>query len=222
MSPKTRSTPTTEARRYVSNKRQTQAVATRLAILEAFAEQLSEPGRDSLSPTEAASRAGVSLRTVHVYFPNADSQIVALGEWYDQRFYPEGIAVPSGPDDLARYFKEIHTLALVSPLSRALATSSGKVWKEVRQRRRAKRLDAIRRSIRAIGAPAGPTRDATAMLLALSGADAAWPMHDLYGLPLERIPDVIVNTVQLIVDQLKSQAALRGSKKGTRSRVSRG
>lgn len=145
----------TEARRYVSNKRRTQAAATRLAILEAFAEQLSEPGRDSLSPSEAASRAGVSLRTVHVYYPNAESQIVALGEWYDQRFYPEGVAVASGPDDLARYYKEIHTLALASPLARALATSNEKVWKEVRQRRRAKRLDAIRRAVKAIGAPAG-------------------------------------------------------------------
>jgi hypothetical protein len=45
------------------------------------------------------------------------------------------------------------------------------------------------------------------MLLSLSGADASWPMHDLYGLPIERIPDVIANAVQLIVDQLESQAA---------------
>ena len=43
------------------------------------------------------------------------------------------------------------------------------------------------------------------MLLSLSGADAAWPMYDLYGLPLPRIPGVIANTVQLIVDQLKTQ-----------------
>jgi hypothetical protein len=44
------------------------------------------------------------------------------------------------------------------------------------------------------------------MLLALSGADASWPMHDLYGLPLDRIPDVIANTVELLVDQLRTQA----------------
>jgi hypothetical protein len=45
------------------------------------------------------------------------------------------------------------------------------------------------------------------MLLSLSGADASWPLHDTYGLPLERIPDVIANTVQLIIDQLKTQTA---------------
>ena len=43
------------------------------------------------------------------------------------------------------------------------------------------------------------------MLLSLSGADASWPLHD-HGLPLARIPDVIANTVALIVAQLYEQA----------------
>jgi hypothetical protein len=59
--------------------------------------------------------------------------------------------------------------------------------------------------VKAIGAPPRDTADATAMLLSLSGADASWPLHD-HGLPLERIPAVIANTVQLIVDQLRSKA----------------
>ena len=81
------------------------------------------------------------------------------------------------------------------------------MWREVRQRRRAARLDAIRKSVAEIGAPKRQTEDATAMLLSVSGADAAWPMHETYGLPLHRIPGVIANTVQLIVDQLQAQAA---------------
>jgi len=44
------------------------------------------------------------------------------------------------------------------------------------------------------------------MLFGLSGADASWPLHDQYGLPLERIPDVIANTVRLIIEELQSQA----------------
>lgn len=195
-----------ETRRYVSPKRQAQAEATREAILEAFVEQLSEPGRETLSPSAAASRAGVSVRTVHTHFPNLESQITALGEWYDRQFYPEGVVVAQGPDDLPRYFRDIHTMALASPLARVLATSAhAGVLKEIRQQRRTARLDAIRRSVKAIGAPAPATKDATAMLLSLSGADASWPMHDLYGLPLDRIPDVIANTVALIVEQLRSQ-----------------
>ena len=200
-----------EARRYVSPKRQAQAQATREAILEAFAEQLSEPGRETLSPSEAASRAGVSVRTVHTHFPNLESQITALGEWYDRQFYPDGVVVSQGPDDLPRYFRDIHTMALASPLAGVLATAHFGVLKEVRQQRRTARLDAIRRSVAEIGAPKRATEDATALLLSLSGADASWPMHDLYGLPLDRIPDVIANTVALIVEQLRSQGPKRSS-----------
>lgn len=196
----------TEPRRYVSPKRQAQAAATRNAIIEAFVEQLSEPGRDTLSPSDAAKAAGVSVRTVHLYFPNVDSQVLAIGEWFDGHLYPNGIAVAADADDLPRYFREIHANALASPLSRALATSPSRVWQEVRQRRRTKRLDAIRAAVKAVGAPRKDTEDATAMLLRLAGADASWPLHDLYGLPLERIPDVIANTVQLLVDQLRAKA----------------
>lgn len=195
-----------ESRRYVSPKRAAQAAATRESILEAFAEQLSVPDRNTLSPSEAALRAGVSVRTVHLYFPNADSQITGVGEWFDRHFYPAGVQPAQGPDDLARYFRDIHANALKTPLTRALATSTSQLWREVRRRSRAARLDAIRVAVASIGAPREATEDATAMLLGLSGADASWPMHDTYGLPLDRIPDVIANTVQLIVDELKSHA----------------
>ena len=196
-----------DTRRYISPKRQAQAQATRQAILEAFADQLSEAGRDRLSPSEAAVRAGVSLRTVHAHFPNEASQIAALGEWFDTILYPEGVVLVSGPDDLPRYFRDIHRMALRHPVSRALASDRG-VWRQMRATRRASRLDAIRKAVKAIGAPPRATADATAMLLSLSGADASWPMHD-HGLALERIPEVIANTVALIVDHLREQARKR-------------
>ncbi len=194
----------TETRRYVSPKREAQAAATREAILDAFAEQLSEPGRDKLSASQAALRAGVSLRTVYFHFPNEESQAAALGEWFDRILYPQGVVLCAGPDDLVRYFRDIHRNALKHPVSRVLASNKG-VWGEMRKTRRAARLEAIRKAAKAIGAPKRATEDATAMLLSLSGADASWPMYD-HGLPLERAPDVIANTVQLIVDQLKAQA----------------
>jgi hypothetical protein len=31
-----------------------------------------------------------------------------------------------------------------------------------------------------------------------------WPLHDSYGLPLERIPDVIAHTVELIIRDLRT------------------
>ena len=191
-------------RAYVSPKREAQVAATRRAILEAFAEQLSEPGRDRLSPSEAAVRAGVSLRTVHVHFPNEGSQMAALGEWFDGVLYPQGVVLASGADDLPRYFHDIHEMALKHSISRVLASDKG-LWREMRQARRAKRLDAIRSAVAAIGAPPDATADATAILLSLSGADASWPLHD-HGLPIERIPNVIANTVELIVNQLRAKA----------------
>lgn len=193
----------TTTRQYMSPKREAQALATRHAILEAFAEQLSEPGRDRLSPSQAAIRAGVSLRTVHFYFPNEGVQIAALGEWFDQVLFPKGVVLVAGPDDLPRYFREIHRMALRHPGIRPLTSARG-VWREVRELRRVKRLDAIRRAVEMIGAPPRDTEDATAMLLSLSGADASWPLHD-HGLPLDRIPDVIANTVDLIVTQLRTR-----------------
>ncbi|HEY3798114.1 MAG TPA: TetR/AcrR family transcriptional regulator [Caulobacteraceae bacterium] len=192
----------TATRRYVSPKREAQAAATREAILSAFAEQLSGPGRDKLSPSEAAVRAGVSLRTVHFHFPNEESQILALGNWLDRQLYPEGVVLAAGPDDLPRYYRDIHAMALRHPLTRALSASRSGVWQEVRNRRRIERLDAIRRAVKAIGAPAKATEDATAMLLSLSGADASYRLID-HGLALERAPDVIASTVALIVSQLR-------------------
>jgi hypothetical protein len=39
----------------------------------------------------------------------------------------------------------------------------------------------------------------------MSGAEFAWAMHD-YGMPLDRIPDAIARTVQLIVNDLQAAA----------------
>lgn len=195
-----------ESRSYVSPRREAQAAATRDAILSSFAEQLTDAGRTALSPKEAAERAGVSVRTVHNYFPDADAQIVALGEWFDRQVHPQAVVVAQGPDDLARYFRDIHANALRSPIARALAEFRSPMWNEVRARRRAPRLDAIRRSVAEIGAPEQDTEDATAMLLSLAGAETCWPLHEQYGLPIDRIPDTIANTVQLVVDQLKTKA----------------
>ena len=194
-------------RAYNSPKREAQAAATREAILSAFAEQLSE-GCERPSPGDAAARVGVSLRTVHVHFPNEESQIIAIGEWFDRTFHLSDVVVASGPDDLPRYYREIHAAGLQHAATRALAASRAGVWGEVRLHRRRKRLEAIRAAAKAVGAPKRTTEDATATLLALSGADASWALAD-HGLPLERIPDVIANTVELIVNQLKAEARKR-------------
>lgn len=192
------------ARKYVSPKREAQAQATRTAILEAFAEQLSEPGRDKLSPSEAAAYAGVSLRTVHFHFPNEASQVIALGAWFDAKIKLSAVPLASGPDDLPRYYREIHRMGLKHPITRVLATGGG-VWREMRATRRAARIESIRRAVKAIGAPPRATAEATAMLLSISGADASWSLHD-HGLPIERIPDAIARMAELVLNDLRAKA----------------
>jgi hypothetical protein len=69
-------------------------------------------------------------------------------------------------------------------------------------------------SAAAIGASRRATEDATAALLSMLGTDFSWTMHD-YGLPLDRIPDTIAGTVQLIVDDLQAAAVRRRQKHAT-------
>ena len=93
----------TASRRYVSPKRDAQAAATREAILQAFAAQLSSPGRATLSPSEAARRAGVSVRTVHMHFPTADDQIIPDCE--REHMGPFVYATKSGSRSLRSYWR---------------------------------------------------------------------------------------------------------------------
>ena len=142
---------------------------------------------------------------MHHHFPNEESQVAALGEWFEQILQPQGVELAAGPEDLPRYFRDIHRLALLHPVSRMLASDRRGVWRAVRQERRAARQDAIRQSVAAIGAPTQATAETTAMLLSLSGADTSWSLHD-QGLPLQRIPDVVANTVALLVNHLRKAA----------------
>ena len=66
---------------------------------------------------------------------------------------------------------------------------------------RATRLDAVREAVAMVGA----LPEATAMLLSLSGADVSWPVYG-HGLRLDRIPELIANTVELILVQLRAKA----------------
>lgn len=204
-------------RPYHSPKREAQAAATRQAILEAFIDQLKEGGRTELSPADAARRAGVSLRTVQTYFPTRAARIAALADWIDRYTYPDGVEPARGPEDLARYFLEVHTLALASPLTRVFLAHRGDgEWEAIRAQRRAERLEAIRSAVEQIGAPSPETEDAVAMLLGLSGADASLPLHDVHGLPLERVPSVLAHTVELIVADLRRHAARRPTSESDR------
>lgn len=200
-------------RRYVSPKREAKAAATRRAILEAFRDQLMEPSRDSLSPTDAAAAVGCSVRTVHGHFPTGESRIEALAALLEEELYAERLALPTSADDLPDHYRTIHQAALDSPFTEALVSRSGE-WRQVRSRRRADRLDAVRRVVAAIGAPADRTEDATAVLLSLAGGEVTLLLRDQAGLAADRIPEALAHTVELIVADLRQAAAGEGGGDG--------
>lgn len=196
-------------RRYVSPKREAKAAATRRAILEAFRDQLMEPGRDSLSPTDAAAAVGCSVRTVHGHFPTGESRIEALAALLEEELYAERLVLPTSADDLPEHYRTVHRAALDSPFTEALVSRSGE-WRQVRSRRRGDRLEAVRQVVAAIGAPAERTEEATAVLLSLAGGEVTLLLRDQAGLAADRIPDALAHTVELIVADLRRAAAEEG------------
>lgn len=196
----------TDTRRYVSPKREAEAAATRARILDAFRDQLVE-GIDTLSPSDAAERAGCSVRTVHGYFPTREDRVAALAEHLEAELYADPIVLPEGPDDLPDHYRRIHAVALSSPLAGALLGQPSAEWREIRATRRRARLDAVRRVVRAIGAAEDATEAALAILLTLAGGELAISMRDNTDLADDRIPDAIATTVELIVGDLLRQAA---------------
>lgn len=195
----------TTTRRYDSTKRQAKAEATRRAILDAFRAQILDPGQDGLSPTDAAAAAGCSVRTVHGYFPTPESRVEALAALLEDELYDEPVTLPTSPDDLPGHYRTIHRAALASPLTAALVSQPGE-WRQVRSRRRADRLAAVREVVADIGAPEEPTEQATAVLLTLAGGEVTMSMREQAQMDEARIPDAVAHTVELIVADLRRAA----------------
>jgi hypothetical protein len=68
----------------------------------------------------------------------------------------------------------------------------------------------VRQVVAAIGAPAEPTEEATAVLFSLAGGEVALLLRDQAGLDVDRIPDALAHTVALIVADLRQAAAGAG------------
>lgn len=90
----------TATRPYNSPARQARRQHTKRAIVEAFIAQLGDPGQATLSPAAAARAAGVSIRTVHHYFPDADAQLAAVADEVEARLYPHPPPLPRTPAEL--------------------------------------------------------------------------------------------------------------------------
>jgi AcrR family transcriptional regulator len=141
----------TATRSYHSPARKARGEQTRQAIIDAFIAQLGDQGRAALSPVAAARAAGVSIRTVHHYFPDAGAQLAAVAAEVESRLFPHPVPLPQVPAELPGLVRAVYQAAEGQlTLLRALVNSS--VGAEVRRLRRAQRLSAIRDVLASIGA----------------------------------------------------------------------
>ncbi len=113
----------TVTRTYHSPARQARRQHTKQAIIDAFIAQLGDPGRAALSPAAAARAAGVSIRTVHHYFPDADAQLAAVAAEVEARLFPQPPPLPQTPAELPDLVTAVyHGSEGQLPLLRALVT----------------------------------------------------------------------------------------------------
>jgi AcrR family transcriptional regulator len=196
----------TATRTYHSPARQARSQQTRRAIVDAFIAQLGDPGRATLSPAAAARAAGVSIGTVHHYFPGAEAQLAAVAAEVETRLFPRPAPLPRTPAELPDLVTAVYRAAEGQlPLLRAMVNSG--VGTEVRRRRRAQRLQAIQHVLAGIGASEAKTRRGVAVVSMLASADAGLVLADQYGLTLAEAGAACAEATRAIIADLTTQAA---------------
>ncbi len=189
-------------RRYASALRAELGEEVRNRILAALAEQLAA-GADDFSLSQVAQRAGVSLRTVHNYFPGEEARIAALAKWIDDQVGLSGEA-PASFDDIGPYARRMALGYFRNePLMRAQLAVG--IANRVRRRRRAKREAQLRYVVAAAVPDSHKAELVAAMIACVISADIAAALCDRYGVKDE-------NAVQLIewATRVLAQAASRG------------
>jgi len=195
----------TVTRTYHSPARQARRQHTKRAIIDALIAQLGDPGRAVLSPAAAARAAGVSIRTVHHYFPDADAQLAAVAAEVEARLFPQPPPLPQTPAELPDLVTAVYLGSEGQlPLLRAMVTSS--IGTQIRARRRASRLEAIRNVLEGIGAGQAETHRAVAIVSLLASADAGVVLADQYGLTLPEAGRACAEATRAIIDSLSAQA----------------
>jgi AcrR family transcriptional regulator len=131
-------------RSYHSPLRERQSEQTRVAILEAIAQELAATGLQELHVPAIARRAGVSVRTIYRYFPTRDALLDAAEEWIDRSIGTADFSRPIDefPAMLEEVFKQFD--ANETMMLAHWATSLGR---DVRERGRKRRQQAYRQAL---------------------------------------------------------------------------
>jgi AcrR family transcriptional regulator len=189
-------------RRYASALRAELSETVRNRILAALAEQLAAGAAD-FSLSQVAQRAGVSLRTVHNYFPGEETRIAALAKWIDDQVGLSGEA-PASFDDIGPYARRMAVGHFRNePLMRAQLAVG--IANRVRRRRRARREEQLRHVVASVVPDPRKAELVAAMIACVISSDIATALGDRYGVKDE-------DAVRLIewAARVLAQAASRG------------
>ena len=187
------------ARRYSSPLRAEQAEQTRVRIVQAAVDLLSEGDAGDLSMPDVAERAGVSVRTVYRSFANRDELLDGVIAWINDRMGE--VAVPR-PDTRAALETTtagaVDVIFQLESLYRALlATPAGRASHQ-RQGRREAIFTAYAEEMQGLDEAAASRLGAALHLMASS--NGALFMKDYWDLSPEDIGRVMQWAIRVLAD----------------------
>ncbi|MCC6624532.1 MAG: hypothetical protein IT385_25010 [Deltaproteobacteria bacterium] len=185
-------------RRYDSAVRVEAKARTRQAIVDAMVAQLAD-GRDELALAEVAARAGVSLRTVQLHFPDIASREDAVADAIESRVGRP--PVPTTVEGLLAYARATYAVA-TRDLGVMRASAGAGVAAAIRRRRKAERQRGIAGVVAGLTDDPEARRMVTALTRHLISAQCGLALLDEHGLEPERSGEVIAWTLGLVCDAL--------------------
>jgi AcrR family transcriptional regulator len=199
------------SRNYHSPLREEQMEQTRTKLLETLEEMLARADDEEVTVAAVAARAKISVRTAYRYFPTRETMIDAFNAWVRTRLgYPEAPnsieALPQMAADLLR------TFAANERTVRAMKRSH--VAHEMRDRRKATQVDAVRQALKKFAPNLDDlrTRQIGAVIHNSFGSDAWLAMLDHWGLSTPEAIDAVTWALDALITKLETERARKGRK----------
>jgi AcrR family transcriptional regulator len=171
---------------------------TRRVIVESFLELLEDESPVSVSMSDVAIKAGVSVRTLYRYFPNKDALLLGANEWFEVRARQLVGGGLIDLDNLGAYLEHVWTdFSANIPTVRVQHTSAG--GREFRARRLASTLQAIDATL-PNGIPDERRSDVVDLVAALASSSMFFELVERLGHTPAEAAAMATRLVHLLVD----------------------
>lgn len=191
-------------RPYESPLRAELVEQTRLRILEAVADELTDQDLQDLSVPAIAARARVALRTVYRHFPTKEALLDGFCEWWISQRLQTVQYDGASSQDLPRIIRE-HFAALDREPEVMRAMMVSRAGQQVRDRRRPRQLRSFAQALKSVTAGMDP-RDARGALAAIHTLDTAptWQhLREHWGLSTEEAAGAAAWAVSVLIRELE-------------------